>query len=367
MGRYQVLHRLPPQGPYETCIAGAAGAIGFEKRFRLHVLAPRNRAEEALVEALIEEARAAARLDHPNIASVLDLGRSEGRYFLASELVDAIDLRVLMRMAAGGDPVPLATVLHVVSAVAGALQHAHDRADIDGRPLDVLHSGVAPRAILLRRDGEVKLSDFAVTRARLRATGRATKEFDGLAYAAPELLAGRPVDARADVFSLGAVLYELVTGRRAFPGELTDVASKIIAGSYASVSELRPGTDPKLEAIVDLALATDPGARYVTADELRLDLLRLAATRGLQPSSVALRDTLVALDLDIASGALMPDDSAMETVQSTDDHPAVTASGQIAIRPRSLAALRENPSVWVATGVGALSAAATAAWWLTKT
>ena len=284
LGRYQVIEPLPSDGPFYAYVVRADGAIGFEKRFRLQVLVP-GPDDDELVAALIEEARAAARLDHPGIASVLDLGRADRGYFVASELVDAVDLELLLHTVSAHGQLALPAILHVVIAVAGALQHAHDRADLDGCPLHVLHLGVTPAVIALRRDGEVKLTDFAVARACMRARGP-THDDPASHYAAPELLARAAVDARADIYSLGLVLYEMLSGHPR------------LTATLAPIESLRPGIAPELTAIVHRATAANPADRFATADGLRLALLRLAAVAGTQISSLALRQCLAAHDFE---------------------------------------------------------------------
>ena len=360
MGRYQVVCSLRRDGPLLAYVAAAAGAIGFEKRFVLQVLAPA-RGDERLVKALVVEARAAALLEHPNIAAIVDLGRSDSQYYLASELVEGVDLATLLRVV-GDAPLPVAAVLHVVIAVAGALQHAHDRTDLDGSPLGVLHLGVCPQVIMLRPDGEVKLSGFVAACARVTAARGVPDDFSGLRYAAPELLAGRALDQRTDVFALGAVMYELLSGHPCFAGDEAEVRKAIRTGTVPPLSEVRPGIDPRLEQTVMHCLSVDAEQRPPSADALRLDLLHLAASQGLQPSSVAMRDVLVAHQLDASSVSLSlaEDGSVSEVLPSSDSHPAVTFSGQT---PPV-----EHRRWWPWLAVAAIvSAAATAGWWLSQT
>lgn len=361
LGRYEVVRSLRRDGPFLAYVARAAGAIGFEKRFVLQVLTP-GKDDERLAKALVVEARAAALLEHPNVAAIVDLGRADEHYYLASELVEGVDLATLMRVAADAQ-LPVPAVLHVAIAVAGALQHAHDRTDLEGEALGVLHLGLCPQVIMLRPDGEVKLSGFVVSCARVTAArGAPNRNFVGLRYAAPELLAGRALDPRTDVFALGAVLYELLAGNPCFAGDEAEVRRRIRTGRVTPLSEARPGIDPRLEDTVMQCLAVDPEGRPPSADALRLDLLHLAASRGLQPSSVAMRDVLVAHQLDASSVSLSlaEDGSVSEVLPSSDSHPAVTFTGGATAEDRR----PWWPWLLVAT---IASAAATAGWWLSQT
>ena len=361
LGRYEVVRSLRRDGPFLGYVARAAGAIGFEKRFVLQVLSPGDD-DERVTKSLVVEARAAALLEHPNVAAIVDLGRADEHYYLASELVEGVDLATLMRVA-GDASLPVPAVLHVVIAVAGALQHAHDRVDLDGASLGVLHLGVCPQKIMLRPDGEVKLSGFVVSCARVTAArGTPKNDFAGLRYAAPELLAGRALDQRTDVFSLGAVMYELLAGHPCFAGDETEVRRRIRTGRVPPLSEVRPGIDPRLEQTVMQCLSVDPDRRPPSADALRLDLLHLAASQGLQPSSVAMRDVLAVHQLDASSVSLSlsEDGSVSEVLPSSDSHPAVTFTGR--------AATKDRRPWWPWLTVAAIaSAAATAGWWLSQT
>ncbi|MFL5262166.1 MAG: serine/threonine-protein kinase [Anaeromyxobacteraceae bacterium] len=211
------------------------------------------------------EARLAAQLRHPGIVEVLASGEEGGIPFIAMEYVDGKDLaRVLAACAARGIRIPVPFALHLAREVAVALDEAHRARDGEGRRLGVVHCDVSPSNVFVSRAGEVKLGDFGVARA---AGARARAAFGKVRYLAPEQLSGEPVGPRTDVFALGAVLHELLTGAPAFPGDdAADVARRIVAGPRRAPSTDRPEASPAVDAIVLHAL--DPKDRFDSAGAL---------------------------------------------------------------------------------------------------
>ena len=215
------------------------------------------------------------RLHHPNIVRALEAGDVQGQHYLAMELLDGVDLRMLMRSAIHA--LPIAFAVAVAVAVADALAYLRTLRDDDGRPLGLVHRDVSPSNVMICRDGAMKLLDFGVA----AALGTRPYDLTGFVkgkwgYMAPEMVNDGRYDHRIDVFGLGVMLYELLVHRRLYPGGQRPHTETSIAVPVAP-SSLNPAVPPRLDAIVLRALAPDPDDRYATADELARDL------RALQP------------------------------------------------------------------------------------
>lgn len=228
--------------------------------------------DPAHVSLFEREARLAAILRHPGIVAVLEAGVDGGLPYIAMEYVDGRDLgRLLAACATRGIRLPLDFALHVAHAVAEALHHAHAARGEGGRPLGIVHCDVSPSNVFVSRAGEVKLGDFGVARAAGEGRGRAA--FGKVRYLAPEQLRGEPVDARTDVFGLGAVLHELLTGSPAFPGSDPDaVARRILSGARRPPSADRPEVTLEHDAVVLRALSLAPDQRQPDAGAMAEEL-----------------------------------------------------------------------------------------------
>ncbi len=236
------------------------------------------------VALLLREARLASRLHHPGVVEVLETGQHEGRPYLVLEHVDGPDLaRLLARVKARRIELPAAFAAFIVRRAAEALQAAHSARGADGRLLGLVHCDVSPSNILVSRTGEVKVTDFGVARvAGALGRGRALGK---VRYLAPEILRGEPVDARTDVFGLGAVLFELLTGRAAFEGdELERLVAEIVGGSRRPPSALR-AIPPGFDELTLRALAISPDGRFETADAMARALA--AACEGADELAIA--------------------------------------------------------------------------------
>jgi eukaryotic-like serine/threonine-protein kinase len=247
---------------------------------------------EELAGRLVDEARIVATLRHPNIVRLLELGRVGEEYFLAVELVEGPTLARLVELSFGrGAPLPAAAALFVAKAIASGLSAAHRRIDPTGEPSPVVHRALAPSNVLITRQGEVKIADFGLARASEKMTKtRAGQLLGGSMYLAPEQATTSLVDARADVFALGSILFELLVGRPLFGGETRDaVVSRLVAGDVPSPSARAPLLPRDLSAILERALACRPEARFSDGGEL-LDALAgalAASAPGYGPSDLA--------------------------------------------------------------------------------
>lgn len=269
-GRYQLVACIARDGMTEVFRATSHGVEGFEKTVLVKRVLPTLADDQPFVEAFLAEARQAVALSHANIVQVFDLGREEDTYFLAMEYVSGMDLARALRAARrAAMPLPTPLAVYIASEVARALDHAHRRKDITGKPLHLVHGGVSPRNVLLSYEGEVKLTDFGTARCRalLGASGRS----NGRAfYTAPEIVGGREADVRADLYGLAATLYESLGGE---PD--AEEGSRPIAAQHNAWPE-------GLRALVDRGLARDPAARFDSAAQMYEALASVASQLGVR-------------------------------------------------------------------------------------
>ncbi len=274
-GRYALRKRLARGGMGEVFLADQLGPLGPVRPVALKRLLPRVARRPDAARMFLDEMATAARLHHPNIAVTYDFGEIDGTYFLAMEYVEGLSLQELLR-ALG--PLPVPEAIEIVLRILDALDHAHERRGPDGQPAPVVHRDVSPHNVMVSTAGAVKLLDFGIARAEdVALGGRAEGK---LAYAAPEQIEGRATDRRADVWAVGVVLYEVLTGARPFsaahPAEAIAVAR---AGLATPAGQLRPEA-ARLDPLIARALAPEPEARWPTVAAFRAALL--AGSSGLE-------------------------------------------------------------------------------------
>ena len=266
-GQYELLELIAVGGMAEVFKGRVVAAEGFEKLVAIKRILPDLAEDERFVKMLLTEARIHSALSHRNIVQIHDLGISEdGQYFIVLEYVDGYDLRMITeQLAAEGEIIPEVLSLHIASELAQGLHFAHELKGDDGQPLGLIHRDVTPSNVLISLAGEVKLSDFGLAKRRHdRSVVGSLK--GNLSYMSPEQAMQSPLDRRTDIFSLGAVLFELLTGRRL--REITDEVagwSHVASGAVPSVRTLRPDLPPTIERLLDRALAADPNQRFPDA------------------------------------------------------------------------------------------------------
>lgn len=271
-GKYELVRSLGHGGMAEAWLAHAKGAAGVVKPVVIKKVLPELAAQTELVEAFIAEARISTTLSHGNIAQVFEFGEVAGEYYLAMEWVNGKSLaHVLSRADKKGFwhlPIPVAA--YIAAETLKGLHHAHTRKGADGRPLHLVHRDVTPDNILVSFEGEVKVADFGIAKARL--AGRKETQVGVVKgkflYFSPEQATGKQVDARTDVYAVGASLYQMLTGQLAFEGPFMQVMPKLVAGDYQPVRELNPDVPEALEAIVDRAMAKELSTRYRSAQQM---------------------------------------------------------------------------------------------------
>ncbi len=287
-GGYTLLERLAMGGMAEVFLARPEGQ---DRLVAVKRILPSVAADDDFIAMFIDEAKIAGQLTHPNIAQILDIGRINNSYFIAMEYVSGQDLRGLWdrtREAAPSTPrgMPIPIVCHLVKKLAEALDHAHRKRDAKGRPLGIIHRDVSPQNVLVSYDGELKIIDFGIAKAANRIVKTQTGVLKGkFAYMAPEQARGDPIDHRSDVFAIGVILYELLTGERAFRGDTDFVLlEKVRRVDVVAVRELRSDLPRELERIVNKALSREAGDRYAWASVLAGDLDRFMSDQGITTS-----------------------------------------------------------------------------------
>jgi eukaryotic-like serine/threonine-protein kinase len=299
--RYELNHLIARGGMAEVY---RAHDRLLDRPVALKVLFPELSIDRSFVERFRREAQNAANLSHPNIVPVFDWGEDTGTYFIVMEYIDGRPLSSILKSAG---PLSAERTADIASHVAAALGYAHKHG--------VVHRDVKPGNVLITDDGQVKVTDFGIARAvnteeSLTQTGAV---MGTATYFSPEQAEGLGVDSRSDIYSLGVVLFEMVTGRPPFLGESpVAVASKHVRDNPPAPRELNPQIPPTFEAIILKAMAKNPAHRYATAEELRADLLRFNEGR----SVLAMEDTTAMIG--VAGATAVTAVGAMDLTRSVD-------------------------------------------------
>ena len=267
-GRYTILGKLADGGMAEIFLAIQHGAEGFEKHIVLKRILTPYSADPQFRNMMLDEAHISMSLQHSNIAQVLDLGVAGGRYFLALELVDGWDLeRILQRAYAAGILWPAALSLHVAACVCRALAYAHAKAR-DGKPLGIVHRDISPNNVLISDQGEVKLTDFGVAKAHRKREQTASGVIKGkVAYMSPEQALGTTVDKRSDIFSVGSLLYRMVTEKLPFDaGDDMEQLLRVQRAEFRPPEQVKPMVGPAVSSIIMRALRLAPSERMMMLD-----------------------------------------------------------------------------------------------------
>jgi len=268
----------------EVFLARQEGMAGFCRLAVIKKILAEFSSVESVSEMLLDEARIAAQINHPNIVQVFELGKEDGQYFIVMEFVDGCDLATLARIERRRKSrIPLRLTLRVVAEAAMGLDVAHRQVGMDGRPLNLVHRDVSPHNIMVSREGAVKVTDFGIAKAVGKVQVTEAGVVKGkVQYMAPEQYTGESVDNRSDIYSLGVVLYQLSSGRLPRVNKHGELAvQRILEGKIPAPSEIRPDFPPELEAIVLKALAHKPADRYQDAADFRDDLLEFARRNDL--------------------------------------------------------------------------------------
>ena len=283
LGRYEVLSRLASGGMAVVYVANAQGAAGFERLVAIKVLHANLAYEDEFIRMFLDEARLAARIRHPNVVATIDISDTpDAGYYLVMEYVEGDHLGALLSTAHKlEERLPIPVVLRIVIDALGGLGAAHDLRDDDGKRLNLVHRDVSPHNVMVGVDGTSRLTDFGVAKAEDRLTHTRDGQVKGkLAYMAPEQASQGTCDARSDLFAMGIILWECVTGRRMFRAESTAATlNKLLHDEIAPPSAVDPVLAP-LDPLLRRALARDTAARFQSAEEMIEAIEALAPSVG---------------------------------------------------------------------------------------
>jgi eukaryotic-like serine/threonine-protein kinase len=269
VGKYRYIATLDEGGMADVFLA-VTKDTGFEKIVVIKQLRDALAEDPTFVEMFMDEARLAARLNHPNVVQTLEVGSEQGLHFLAMEFLDGVSYVRFARLKER-IPAPLALHVRVLAEALRGLHYAHELRDYDGRPLGVVHRDVSPQNVMITFDGVVKVLDFGIAKAAL-AVERRPEDFKGkLEYMAPEQALVDDVDRRADIYSVGVMLWEALARRRFYqPGE--DKYQRLTEHDAPNVRDVVPGTPKQLARICMRALARERIERFASAQDMADEL-----------------------------------------------------------------------------------------------
>ncbi|MCS6912778.1 MAG: serine/threonine-protein kinase [Myxococcales bacterium] len=252
----------------------ARGRAMGSRLLAIKCMRPQLAKEARFVEMFVREGKLAVLLEHENIVRTYEIGRTEGRYFIAMEYIGGRDLtQILRRCQETNTRIPVPHACYIAAKICEGLHYAHTHTDSEGRPLSIVNRDVSPSNVRIGYDGEVKLLDFGIAQAMLKFTSEIGVLKGKFSYMSPEQIRGMPVDARTDVFSTGIVLHEMLTTEKLFRGD-TDfqLMERVRKAEVLAPSKFNRRVPPELDRVVLKALARDVQDRYQTAAELRQDL-----------------------------------------------------------------------------------------------
>jgi serine/threonine-protein kinase len=292
-GKYTLLRKLASGGMAELFLALHRSVAGFEKLIVIKTILPSMNQDKSFIDMLLHEARLSATLSHTNIVQVYDVGQVEGRYFIAMEHIHGEDIRSIIRAMKkkGVTEFPLEHAVGIILGVCAGLAYAHEKRDLDGALLNIVHRDISPQNIVITFTGDVKIVDFGIAKSETQS-GEDTKsgQLKGkVPYMSPEQAAGEPIDWRSDIFAAGVLLFELTTGKRLFKGASEYETLRLICEKeYPLPSVVRPGYPLHLERIVMRALAKRREDRYQSAREMQQDIEDFIREERIKVSNVSL-------------------------------------------------------------------------------
>jgi serine/threonine-protein kinase len=302
-GKYTLIRKLATGGMAELFLAIQKSVAGFEKLLVIKRILPSMNQDRAFVEMLLHEARVAATLSHPNIVQIFDVGQHDNQYFIAMEHVHGEDLRNIVRQMKkkGVVEFPIEHAIAVVLGVCAGLSYAHEKHELDGSALNIVHRDISPQNVVVTFSGDVKIVDFGIAKSSSRGPDAREETKSGtlkgkVPYMSPEQARGQRVDARSDVFSTGVMLFELTTGKRLFKGSSEYETLRLICErEYPRPSDVRADYPMGLEPIVMKALAKDVEDRYQSAREMQSDLESFVRHHQIAVSRIALNQFMQSL------------------------------------------------------------------------
>ncbi|MBI2068299.1 MAG: serine/threonine protein kinase [Deltaproteobacteria bacterium] len=326
-GQYQLLEKIAQGGMAEIFRGRALDSQGIEKPVVIKRILPQIAASPEFVEMLVDEAKIAVMLSHGNIAQVYDLGKVADDYFIVMEYVPGKTLsQIMKRLKTLNKKIPVSHAVWLCSEVANGLDYMHRKTDLEGNPLHIVHRDISPQNIILSTSGTVKIIDFGIAKAKTKVSTTDSGILKGkFAYMSPEHAEGERLDYRADIFSLGIILFELLTGERLFKGKNNkETIHNVKKGHVPLPSSRRKKISRSLDQIVLRALAKDRTKRFQTAEEFQRELTKYLVTQHPDFSPRELVSYLGELFPDVTP--LIKEKLQQSTTETQKDLPSVEKS-----------------------------------------
>jgi TonB family protein len=274
-GQYVLLEKIATGGMAEVWKARMRGAEGFQKIVAIKKILPHLSDNQEFIAMFVDEAKLAAQLNHNNIVHIYDLDKVGDSYYIAMEYIDGHDLKNILKQAQErGQPMTVEVALFIASKVASALDYAHRKRDFDEKDLSLVHRDVSPQNVLISQEGDIKLCDFGIAKAASKASHTQVGALKGkLQYMSPEQASGKAIDRRSDIFALGTVLFEMLTGRKLFTGENEiSILEQVREARIVPPSQFNDEVTADIDRVVFKTLQKDPAARYQTAGDMARDI-----------------------------------------------------------------------------------------------
>ncbi len=316
-GQYMIEEHIATGGMADVYKARMMGMEGFQKTVAIKRIISSLTDSDEFVRMFIDEAKLAAQLSHNNIIQIFDLGKVDRSHYIAMEFIEGRDLRsILSESVKRGVNIPISLALYITTLLASALDYAHKKRDFENRDLGLVHRDVSPQNVLISFAGDVKLCDFGIAKAATKASQTRAGALKGkLQYMSPEQAWGKDIDHRSDIFSLGLVLYEMLTSEKVFTGDselsvLEQVRDPIIPAPSMKNSDV----DAEIDHIVSLAVNADREERYQSAQDFQRDLERVLRENSWSPDRESVAGFLAQLGDDggsVTAPVSAPADSAV--------------------------------------------------------
>ena len=282
-GKYYLLELINIGGMAEVFKAKMFGVEGFEKIVAIKRILPEVAEDAEFIKMFVDEAKIAVKLQHPNVVQIFELGKIDESYFIAMELINGKDIKTIRKRLKRVELLmPVEQSAYIISQVCDGLDYAHRKTDEKMNPLNIVHRDISPQNMIVSYEGTVKLIDFGIAKAKSKSTKTQVGMLKGkFSYMSPEQVNGQPIDRRSDIFSLGVVFFEMLTGKRLFLGKNdVETLEKIRKAEVVPPSYFNSDVPPELDRIVLKALAKDREDRYQWASEFSEDLKKFSYSSG---------------------------------------------------------------------------------------
>ena len=327
VGKYRIVSELGRGGMANVYLALARSAGGVSKLVVLKALRQEIAEEPGALQMFLDEARLATQLNHPNVVQTYEVGTEGDRHVIVMEHLEGQPLSRIIRLAQGVDrQLTEGLFLHVIVGLLEGLHYAHELKSYEGEPLHLVHRDVSPQNVFVTYDGQVKVLDFGIAKAATTSTQTSAGVIKGkIAYMAPEQMSGATLDGRADVFSVGCMMWAGATGRKLWK-DLTDVqiVKKVLGGEIPNPKSINPQCSDELSRIILKALAIDPEERYASARALQSDIEKYIEHAGIQVKRRELGEFVSGLFGDIRAELTVHIENQLSELANSD---TITPSG----------------------------------------